>query len=408
LGKNLILYLKSGVLFLKQFSSAPKQNKPGNKFFATVICLGVLVLVGIWFKEELPKTKTQTKSETAAKPILKTNSSTPLPVLVMYKSNAPSNPSRSAPISQTKTTTVFPQILTQTNGIRSDIFTARPVQSILEAQIALARLGISAGSIDGVIGSQTRAALRAFQQSENLPISGELDSLTKTRLILTAPPYTQLLVTTNDLARLQPLGTNWWTKAQQTRLDYETILELVSEKVCCHPNFLKQLNPSVNWTNGFAITSLRVPNIEKLKPQTGAAFVRIRLTEKLLQAFDAETNLLAHFPCSIAQRVEKRPIGELRVEKIAENPDYTFNPETFPESAEARRIKTKLIISPGPNNPVGTVWIGLDRPGYGIHGTPKPEEVGRTESHGCFRLANWNAEHLVRLVSVGTKVFVEP
>jgi lipoprotein-anchoring transpeptidase ErfK/SrfK len=96
------------------------------------------------------------------------------------------------------------------------------------------------------------------------------------------------------------------------------------------------------------------------------------------------------------------------VEVTAPSPNYTFNPEVFPESAEARELGRKLILPPGPNNPVGTAWIGLDKPGYGIHGTPRPEDVGRTESHGCFRLANWNAEYLLQLVTVGTPVRVEP
>jgi lipoprotein-anchoring transpeptidase ErfK/SrfK len=93
---------------------------------------------------------------------------------------------------------------------------------------------------------------------------------------------------------------------------------------------------------------------------------------------------------------------------VAPNPDYTFNPEVFPESEEAQQLKKKLILPPGPNNPVGTAWISLDKPGYGLHGTPSPEQVGRTESHGCFRLANWNAEHLIKLVWVGMPVWVEP
>ena len=88
-------------------------------------------------------------------------------------------------------------------------------------------------------------------------------------------------------------------------------------------------------------------------------------------------------------------------------PDYTFNPEVFPESPEAQAIGHKLMIPPGPNNPVGVAWISLDKPGYGMHGTPNPEQVGRTESHGCFRLANWNAEYLLKLVNIGTPVFVE-
>src|SRR6185369_15419077 len=129
---------------------------------------------------------------------------------------------------------------------------------------------------------------------------------------------------------------------------------------------------------------------------------------KTLEAFDASSNLLVHFPCSIAQLVEKRPAGELHVETVARNPNYTFDPAVFPESPEARQLGGKLIIPPGPNNPVGVAWIGLDRPGYGIHGTPKPEQVGRTESHGCFRLANWNAEHLLQLAWAGMPVVIEP
>ena len=112
--------------------------------------------------------------------------------------------------------------------------------------------------------------------------------------------------------------------------------------------------------------------------------------------------------CSIARKVEKRPVGELKVVRLAPNPNYRFDPEIFKESPEARKIGRKLMIPPGPNNPVGTAWIGLSRTGYGIHGTPHPVDVGRTESHGCFRLANWNAEFLVQAAWVGMPVFVEP
>ena len=100
-------------------------------------------------------------------------------------------------------------------------------------------------------------------------------------------------------------------------------------------------------------------------------------------------------------------VGALSVVVSVKDPNYTFDPAVFPESAEGRQLGRKLLIPPGPNNPVGLAWIGLSRPGYGIHGTPGPEQVGRTESHGCFRLANWNAEQLRRMISVGTPVRVE-
>jgi lipoprotein-anchoring transpeptidase ErfK/SrfK len=284
----------------------------------------------------------------------------------------------------------------------------RPVQNVFEAQLALARQGISSGSMDGLLGPQTRSAIRAFQQKSKLPLTAELDEATTGLLILTAPPCATYIVTSNDLARLQPLSPTWLGKSQQTALDYETILELVSEKGQAHPNFIRRLNPGLDWTNVTAGATVQLPDAACADSPVKAAFITIHLADKTLEAFDANTNLLVHFPCSIARRVEKRPVGELHVKVIAPNPNYTFDPEVFPESAEARQLNRKLILPPGPKNPVGVAWIGLDKPGYGIHGTPKPEQVGRTESHGCFRLANWNAEYLVKLVWIDMPVYVEP
>ncbi|MEO8425500.1 MAG: L,D-transpeptidase family protein [Verrucomicrobiota bacterium] len=287
-------------------------------------------------------------------------------------------------------------------------FVPGPVQNVLEAQIAMALSGISPGSLDGALGSQTRGALRAFQRREKLPVTEELDAITKGRLGLNAPILTNYTVTSNDLAHLEPVSPTWLGKSQQARLDYETILELISEKGQSHPGLIRRLNQGIDWSNIMVGARIRFPNIEYPKVNSKAAFVRISLASKFLEAFDPNTNLLAHFPCSIAQRVEKRPAGELHVAVIVPNPNYSFDPEVFTESAEARELGRKLIIPPGPNNPVGSAWIGLDKPGYGIHGTPRPEEVGRTESHGCFRLANWNAEYLSRLVWIGMPVYVEP
>lgn len=281
-------------------------------------------------------------------------------------------------------------------------------QNTFEAQVALVRRAISPGSLDGVLGPQTRAALQAFQRSAGLPLTGMLDKETRARLTLDTAPLTGYRVGSNDLAQLQPVADTWLGKSRQSALDYETILELVAEKTHSHPGYIRTLNPGVDWVHVAPGTELRVPNAMYPEPVERAAFVRIFLAARTLEVFGANSNLLAHFPCSIAQQVEKRPVGKLHVAAIAPNPNYTFNPEVFPESAEAQAIGRKLILPPGPNNPVGVAWISLDRPGYGIHGTPSPEQIGRTESHGCFRLANWNAEHLLKLVSVGTAVFVEP
>jgi lipoprotein-anchoring transpeptidase ErfK/SrfK len=284
----------------------------------------------------------------------------------------------------------------------------RPVRGVFEAQLALVRRAISPGPIDAALGSQTRKAILVFQKTANLPATGTLDAETRARLTLAAPLMTTYAVTTDDLARLQPLGKTWLAKSQQTALEYETELELVAEKSHSHPELIRQLNLGVNWTNIAAGKVLQVPDVDYPAASNKAAFAVIHLADKFLEAFDAETNLLAHFPCSIAAHVEKRPVGELHVVVVAPNPNYTVDPELFPESAELQAIGHKLILPPGPNNPVGVAWIGLDKTGYGIHGTPIPEQVGRTESHGCFRLANWDAEYLSKLVWVGMPVLVEP
>jgi lipoprotein-anchoring transpeptidase ErfK/SrfK len=284
----------------------------------------------------------------------------------------------------------------------------RPVHDVFEAQVALARRGISPGSLDAALGSQTRAAISVFQEAQNLPQTGLLDTNTRARLMLDEPLLTTYVVTTNDLMHLQPLGKTWLAKSQQTALDYETELELVAEKNHSHPELVRRLNPGVNWTNIAPGTVLHVPAVAYPAPADRAAFVVIHLAEKFLEAFDAETNLMAHFPCSIAAHVEKRPVGELHVIVVAPDPNYTVDPELFPEAVELQAMGHKLILQPGPNNPVGVAWIGLDRTGYGIHGTPIPEQVGRTESHGCFRLANWDAEYLLKLVWTGMPVLVEP
>jgi len=282
-----------------------------------------------------------------------------------------------------------------------------PARDVFEAQVALARRGISPGSIDGALGSQTRRAISVFQAVENLPQTGQLDADTRAKLMLDSPDFTNYVVSTNDLAHLQPLGKTWLAKSQQTALDYETELELVAEVSHSHPELIRQLNPNVNWPTPAAGTVVKIPDVAYPVPADKAAFAVIHLDEKFLEAFDEQTNLLVHFPCSIAAHVEKRPVGELHVTVIAPNPNYTFDPALFPESPEAQQSNQKLVLPPGPNNPVGIAWIGLDKTGYGIHGTPSPELVGRTESHGCFRLANWDAEYFSKIVWVGMPVEVE-
>jgi len=284
----------------------------------------------------------------------------------------------------------------------------RPVNNTLEVQIALARMGISSGSIDGALGSQTRSAIATFQKIRHLPPTGNLDTTTKSQLLITEPVFIQETITSNDLQRLTTIPSTWLGKSELKSMDYENILELLGEKSFSNPKLIRELNPKVNWNHVTPDTLVTIPSVSYPDPEYTASFIRISLQKRELEAFDSDTNLLAHFPCSIGKIAEKRPVGTLQIEVIIPNPNYTFNPEVFPESEEARSIGKKLVLPPGPNSPVGVVWIGLNRPGYGIHGTPGPEQVGRTESHGCFRLANWNASYLMQLSWVGMPVIIEP
>jgi lipoprotein-anchoring transpeptidase ErfK/SrfK len=288
-----------------------------------------------------------------------------------------------------------------------EIFPRVPA-SLLEAQVALARRGISCGSIDGVAGAQTVGALEAFQDAEGLEVTGRLDRDTKQKLLLFSAPLRQVTSTADDLARLQPLGTTWLAKSQQSALDFATLLEMAAERSRANPALIRKLNPAVDWDHPTAGLVLTVPAPEPAERPGRAASVHITLEGHVLQVRDADNALIAHFPVSIAKNVEKRPVGELHVTVVIRNPNYTFDPDVFPESPEAQELGRKLILQPGPNNPVGLAWVGLDRPGYGIHGTPNPEQVGRTESHGCFRLANWDAVTFCELAWVGMPVFVDP
>jgi len=214
--------------------------------------------------------------------------------------------------------------------------------------------------------------------------------------------------TAAELADLRPLPTTWLGKSQQEGLGYATALEQVAERYRASPKFLQRLNPEVDWSALPPEASIQVPAVERAVVAGRVAQIAIRIEARELELFDADGRVIAHFPVSIARSVEKRPLGELRVTVAIPEPNYTFDPEVFPESAEGKELGRKLILPPGPNNPVGRAWIGLDRPGYGIHGTPDPEKVGRTESHGCFRLANWDAVTLLKLVRAGMVVLVEP
>jgi lipoprotein-anchoring transpeptidase ErfK/SrfK len=279
-------------------------------------------------------------------------------------------------------------------------------ERIAAYQVALERIHFSCGFIDGDQGMRTQRMLRAFQASRGLPVTGFLDQPTRDAIGEPGEPFLSYVVTSGDLASIMPKPTSWREKSKVARLGYNDIWEMMAEKFHCTRGYLRTLNPGIkNLTAG---TEIIGPKVFPASPIPKAASLRILLSETSIEALDANGKVIAFFPCSIAKDKNKRPHGLLTVKVVDPNPDYTFDPALFADAAKAEGITHKMVLPPGPRNPVGTTWVGLSLPGYGIHGTPEPENISRTQSHGCFRLANWNAEKVLKMVRVGTPVEVEP
>lgn len=308
--------------------------------------------------------------------------------------------------------------------------------SVVQLQTLLARRHFSPGLIDGKLGKKTRVALDQFLISKGLEAVeigsgggggggggggvGGIVLSDAARAALFSPsdgPLTLAYrVTEADLALVTgPIPEDWLERAALEVCGYADLHELLAERGWCSMDLVQRLNPDVSLNDLKAGDEVVLPNVPdlsrpSLSRRSGSALalpkiarIEIDLAEKLVRGFDASGTQVSLMHCSIARAVEKRPVGELRVKVIATEPEYTFDPADWPE---VEGIDRKLRIAPGPRNPVGSAWIGLDRPGYGLHGTVRPQDIGKTGSHGCFRLANWDAARLARAVKVGTIVDV--
>ena len=279
-------------------------------------------------------------------------------------------------------------------------------ERIAAYQVALERMHFSCGFIDGDQGMRTQRMLRAFQTSRGLMTTGFLDPATRAAIGEPGEPFLTYTVTPKDIASIMPKPIGWRAKARATRLGYNSIWELLAEKFHCTRGYLKELNRDI--TEPVAGSEIIGPKVFPALPIPMAASLRVLLGETSIEALDAQGRIIAFFPCSIAKDKNKRPSGALFVKSVVPDPDYTFDPALFRKDGSDEGITHKLVLPPGPRNPVGVAWIGLSLPGYGIHGTPEPENISRTQSHGCFRLANWNASKVLDMVRVGTPVDVEP
>ena len=305
---------------------------------------------------------------------------------------------------------VQPAFATQAKGVPARALPLDPniltTERIAAYQVALERIHFSCGFVDGDQGMRTQRMLRAFQASRGLPVTGFLDADTRATIGEPGEPFLSYVVTAEDVASIMPKPTTWREKSKATRLGYNEIWEMLAEKFHCTKAYLKDLNRGVK--TPVAGTELIGPKVYPAAPLPKAASLRVLLSDTSIEALDAKGKVIAFFPCSIAKDKNKRPNGTLTVKSVVPDPDYTFDPALFADAAKAEGITKKMVLPPGPRNPVGVAWVGLSLPGYGIHGTPEPENISRTQSHGCFRLANWNAVKVLKMVKVGTPVDVEP
>lgn len=269
-------------------------------------------------------------------------------------------------------------------------------------QIALERVGFSPGVIDGSIGRKTELATREFQRVRGLSITGKLDATTALALGVDAgAAVTNYTVQADDHAQIGSVPKSWLEKSRLSRLGYENLAALIAEKFHCTIGLLARLNPGRDLYRLQTGDSVVVPAVGEYPTGLRGTHMEIDLSAKIVRVLDRERKLVALFHCSIAKDREKLPSGDASVVVITENPTYTFDPKMWPE---VKGVDRKLLIPPGPRNPVGRCWIGLSLPGYGIHGSPNPEMIGKTGSHGCFRLTNWDALRLGGMIRVGTKV----
>ena len=192
----------------------------------------------------------------------------------------------------------------------------------------------------------------------------------------------------------------WLSRSKARRIGYRNLREELAEKFHCSTALLSALNPAADIARLKVGDKLDVPAVAPFEGSQ-AARLKIVLSKKVIRCLDQDGGPLAVFHCSIARKVDRRPVGAFKIARIARNPEYLLDPDMWPE---VKGIDRRLVIPPGPRNPVGLCWIALDRRGYGIHGTPNPELIGKTGSHGCFRLTNWDAVRLSGMVRPGTPV----
>ena len=282
----------------------------------------------------------------------------------------------------------------------------RPDAVVLKLQIMLDRAHFSPGLIDGHMGENTEHALREFEKRSGLPADGRLDREAWNALSQGMPKVLVTYeVTKEDVAGpfAASIPEDYAAMADMDSLSYTSAAELLAEKFHIDIELLRMLNPDARLEKpGEEIT---VPNVADVAPEGEVERIEIDKTKGVVRGYDPDGAVVVVYPASIGSDVNPSPTGKMSVKGVARNPKYSYRPD---KNFQQQGNDEPLTLPPGPNGPVGSIWIDLTKETYGIHGTADPEIIGKTSSHGCVRLTNWDAQQLGRLVKPGTKVsFVE-
>lgn len=275
--------------------------------------------------------------------------------------------------------------------------------ALLRAQVLLDRVHFSPGEIDARGGTNTTRAIAGFQRHRGLEASGQLDDPTWAALTEgdVAALVTHTLTAEDVAGPFTDIPGDMMAQSKQDALGFEDVVEALGERFHASPALLRRLNPDAAFTAG---TRIVVPNVAEATPLAEPARVVVSRSDSVVRLVDAAGKVYAQFPASTGTEHDPLPIGEWKIEGVATDPTFHYNPDLF---WDADPSHAKAVLPPGPNNPVGTVWIDLSKPHYGIHGTPQPANIGKTQSHGCIRMTNWSARRVADVVKPGLTASLE-